>query len=250
MSSRNPPIPASPARASLCTATPRFYTGNVDPITLPTELSPHSPASHSHLFPFPGRTWLACVQNTSYFATLVIPRFIYGRGNQDLLEKNASDEGRGGGTAETKPGIPVCSLRLSLHLKFYISWMKLLGKPTSKNCVVIWYLMVMTNFRTPRKLPEIRLFPRKYQVCELLEFKMLVGAHHIHRNSWKPREQLLWNRLPVAQPSEIHSDCPMLQGSRESTVWYYGRTITWPLNGIPSGLRQKEIFRGPWWGFM
>jgi hypothetical protein len=37
----------------------------------------------------------------------------------------------------------------------------------------------------------------------LLGDKKLVGVSCIHRNSWKPRGQLLYNWLPVAQPNEI-----------------------------------------------
>jgi hypothetical protein len=49
-------------------------------------------------------------------------------------------------------------------------------------------------FGTSGELPEITTFlPTKYQHYKLLGDKKLVGVSCIHRNSWKPRGQLLYN---------------------------------------------------------
>lgn len=96
--------------------------------------------------------------------------------------------------AKTKPEIPAHSLMIFPHPKFCLCWKKLLRKSKSKNHTVIQCLAVMTNFGAPGELLEVTaLLPTKYQYYKLLLVKKLVGVHHIHRNSWKLREQLLQN---------------------------------------------------------
>lgn len=139
----------------------------------------------------------------------------------DPLERTDLCKDRAG----TKPEVPASSLMFFPHPKFCLSWMKLLGKSENKNHIVIQCLAIMTNFGAPRELPEVTtLLPTKYQYYKLLLVKKLVGVHHIHRSSWKPREHLLQNWLPMAQPNEIwivlYCGVPMNQ-----MLWYFGRTL-------------------------
>lgn len=108
-----------------------------------------------------------------------------------------------------------------------------------KNHIVIQCLAIMTNFGAPGELLEVTtLLPTKYQHYKLLLVKKLVGVHHVHRNSWEPREQLLQNWSPMAHPSEIWMvlccEVPM-----DEMMWYFRETIDCPLNKIWSNLSQK-----------
>lgn len=66
-----------------------------------------------------------------------------------------------------------------------------------------------------------------------------VRVHHLHRNSWRPKEQLLQNWSPMAQANEIpivlSCEVPMNQ-----RLWYFDRPIDCPLNKISSNLGQKS----------
>lgn len=61
---------------------------------------------------------------------------------------------------------------------------------------MIQCLAIMTNFGAPGEFLEVTtILPTKYQYYKLLLVKKLVGVHHIHRNSWKLREQLSQNLI-------------------------------------------------------